>query len=90
MTATHLDTMSAIDKLMATLDAGETLSEMVRTYTARSMRSQLLGRPYEMTRGDECLLFDATEAWQECAGTLEVSLAAIAGALSGTCWPVPQ
>lgn len=87
MPTTHLDAAATIDKLLAVLDAGEILAETIRTHVSRSMRGQMLGRHYPMSRGDECLLHDAAEAWRECAESLEFDLAAIAAALSAAQCP---
>lgn len=87
MPTTHLDATATIDKLMAVLDAGEILAETIRTFVSRSMRGQMLGRHYPMTRSDECLLHDSAEAWRECAENLEFDLSVIAAALSAAQCP---
>lgn len=87
MPTSHQDTGRFMDDLLALLDAGETLAETVRTYVARSTRSQMLGRHAMVTRGDECLLQDAVDVWCECAGSMELNLASIATTLSSSQWP---
>lgn len=86
MPTNQLNVEAAIDKLAAVLDAGEVLAETVRSHVSRSMRSQMLGRPHTMSRSEECLLYDTTEAWRECAESLECDLAALAATLSAIPW----